>query len=164
MAQWWFAPSGPDAQRYLVKRQWVVEKNKVAHWRYHAVRTNDHRRRPQKLRQWALGRCAMQHLIKEHQRALGFEQLPAKKFHAKWAWLLMGQWAWHLVAWFKRLCLPERCHPMTRATVRHRLLNVAAKMVQQSGQVFWVLAEEKLFEQWSRLAREQVAALKAVSP
>ena len=142
VAELWFAPSGHDEHRYLIKRQWVVEKNKVAHWRYHAVLTNDHRRSPKKLMKWALGRCAMENLIKEHKRDFGFEKMPTKKFHANWAWLLISQLAWNLVAWFKRLCLPERCHTMTRATVRHRLLNVAAEMVQQSGQVFWVLLEE----------------------
>lgn len=168
VAELWFAPVKREAHRYIIKRQWVVEwvveKDGTAHWRYHAVITNDHRRSPKKLMKWALGRCAMENLIKEHKRDFGFEKMPSQKYHANWAWLLISQLAWNLVAWFNRLCLPEVCHTMTLGTLRHRLLNVAGKIVHQSRQLFLVLSEENLFQDWWRFALKRLAEIKPFSP
>lgn len=164
VAELWYAPTAQAEHRYIIKRQWVVEKNSVAHWRHHAVITNDHRRSPKKLMQWALGRCAMENLIKEHKRDFGFEKMPTRKYHANWAWLLISQLAWNLLAWFKRLCLPQACHKMTLGSLRHRLFNVAAKIVHRSRQLFLVLSEENQFKDWWRFALKQLADLKPFSP
>jgi hypothetical protein len=164
VAELWYAPHGHQPHRYIVKRQWVVEKNGRAHWRYHVVITNDHRRSPKKLMKWALGRCTMENLIKEHKNDFGFEKMPTGKFHANWAWLLIGQLAWNLVAWFNRLCLPTECHSLTLGTLRHRLLNVAAKIVHQSRQLFLVLSDESLFQDWWAFALNKLAGLSPISP
>lgn len=164
VAELWYAPFGRSPHRYIIKRQWVVGKDGVARWRHLAVITNDHRRSAKKLMKWALGRCAMENLIKEHKRDFGFEKMPTKKFHSNWAWLLMSQLAWNLIAWFKRLCLPQQCWAMRVGTLRHRLLNVAAKIVHQSRQLFLVISDENQFEDWWRFALKQLAALKPISP
>ena len=164
VAELFFAPIKRPAHRYIIKRQWVVEKDGTAKWRYHVVITNDHRRRPKKLMKWALGRCAMENLIKEHKRDFGFEKMPSQKYHANWAWLLISQLAWNLVAWFNRLCLPQECHTLRLGTLRHRLLNVAGKIVHQSRQLFLVLSEENLFQDWWRFALKRLAEIKPFSP
>ncbi len=159
-----YAPTGHAAHRYVVKRQQVKDKKKGMIWRYHVVITNDHRRGPKKLMKWALGRCSMENLIKEHKHDFGFEKMPTRNFHANWAWLLVSQLAWNLMAWFKRRCLPEECHSMTLGTLRHRLLNVAAKIVHQSRQLFLVLSDENLFQDWWSFALKQLAQLTPISP
>ena len=45
----------------------------------------------------------MENAIKEHKSGFGLEKLPTQKFHANWAYLLIGQLAFNLLAWFKRL-------------------------------------------------------------
>jgi hypothetical protein len=159
-----YAPTGHSEHRYIIKRQWVVEKNGVAHWRYHAVITNEKGRSAKKVMKWALGRCAMENLIKEHKRDFGFEKMPTKKYHANWAWLLISQLAWNVVAWFKRVCLPQTCHKMTVGTLRHRLFRVAGKIVQRSRQLFLVISEENQFKDWWRFALKKLAALNPISP
>ena len=160
----WYAPCGHEAHRYVIKRQWVVEKTGRAHYRHHAVITNDRRRGAKKVMKWSLERCAMENLIKEHKRDFGFEKMPTKSFQANWAWLLIGQLAWNLLVWFKRLCLPAMCQAMTLGSLRHRLLKVAAKIVHQSRQKFLLLSEENRYQDWWRFALKQLAALKPLSP
>lgn len=164
VAELHYAPSGHDAHRYVVKRQQIKDKKKGLIWRYHVVITNDRRRSTKKLMQWALGRCTMENLIKEHKNDFGFEKMPTKLFHANWAWLLISQLAWNLMAWFKRLCLPQACHSMTLGSLRHRLLNVAAKIVHQSRQLFLVLSNENSFQPWWSFALKQLAQLNPISP
>lgn len=164
VAELMYAPTGHAARRYVVKRQRVKDKKKGLIWRYHVVITNDRRRRPKKLMKWALGRCSMENLIKEHKHDFGFEKMPTRSFHANWAWLLISQLAWNLMAWFKRRCLPRECHSMTLGTLRHRLLNVAAKIVHQSRQLFLVLSDENLFQDWWAFALRQLAQLTPISP
>jgi len=159
-----YAPTGHAAQRYVVKRQQVKDKKQGLIWRNHVVITNDQRRSAKKLMKWALGRCTMEKLIKEHKHDFGFEKLPTRSFHANWAWLLISQLAWNLMAWFKRCCLPKSCHSMTLGTLRHRLLNVAGKIVHQARQLFLVLSDENLFQDWWAFALKQLAQLTPISP
>jgi hypothetical protein len=164
VAELQYAPSGHAAHRYVVKRQRIHDKKKGLIWRYHVVITNDRRRSAKKLMQWALGRCTMENLIKEHKRDFGFEKMPTRLFHANWAWLLMSQLAWNLMAWFKRCCLPKECQTMTLGTLRHRLLNVAAKIVHQGRQLFLVLSDENFYQDWWSFALKQLAQLTPISP
>jgi len=160
-----FAPSGRAAHRYIAKRQRLFnKKNKQHQWRYHVVITNDRKRSPKKVMQWALGRCRVENLIKEHKNDFGFEKMPTQKYHANWAWLLIGQLAWNLLAWFNRCCLPAPCHKLTLGTLRHRLLNVAGKIVHQSRQLFLVLSKENLFRDWWEFALKQLAQFQPISP
>lgn len=159
-----YAPTNHAAHRYVVKRQQVKDKKKGLIWRYHVVITNDQSRSAKKLMKWALGRCTMENLIKEHKHDFGFEKMPTQMFHANWAWLLISQLAWNLMAWFKRCCLPDQCHSMTLGTLRHRLLNVAGKIVHQARQLFLVLSDENLFQDWWSFALKQLAQLTPISP
>lgn len=165
VAEWWFAPRGHAAHRYLAKRQRIFQKKRQQHeWRYHVVITNDRQRSPKKVMQWALGRCTVENLIKEHKNDFGLEKMPTHQFHANWAWLLIGQLAWNLLAWFKRCCLPAPCHQLTLRTLRHRLLHVTGKIVQQSRQLFLILSEDNLFRDWWVFALKQLAQFHPISP
>jgi hypothetical protein len=148
---------GHDSQQVTDKRKGVI-------WRYHVVITNNDRRSRKKLMKWALGRCRMENLIKEHKRDFGFEKMPTQRFHANWAWLLISQLAWNVMAWFKRCCLPVSCQTMTLATLRHRLLNVAGKIVHHGRQLFLVLSDANLFQDWWSFALKQLAQLTPISP
>ena len=160
VAELQFAPNHRQPHRYIVKRHRATDNEGNVYWKYHVVITNDRLRGARKVMRWALGRCAMENLIKEHKRDFGFEKMPSQKFHANWAWLLISQLAWNLVAWFSRLCLPQECHKMTVATLRHRLLNVAAKIVHQSRQRYLVLSEKNRFKDWWVFAINKLAQLK----
>lgn len=164
VAELWYGPDGRPPHRYVAKRTKVKDKKGVESWRYHIVITNDHRRTPKQLMAWALKRCGVENRIKEHKNDFGFEKMPSKKYHANWAWLLISQLAWNLFNWFKRVCLPETCQRMTLGTLRHRLLNVAAKIVHRSRQLFLVLSEENFYQDWWSFALKQLAQLTPISP
>lgn len=164
VSELWFAPARRAKHRYVVKRQPVRDKSGEIVWRYHVVITNDEHRGAKKLMSWALGRCAMENLIKEHKNDFGFEKMPSQRFHANWAWLLLSQLAWNIVAWFNRYCLPAICHTMTLGTLRHRLLNVAGRIVHSGRQKFLVLSEENLFKDWWSFALKQLAVLSWCRP
>ena|SRR5262244_799844 len=73
-------------------------------------------------------------------RGLGLEKLPTGRFHANWAYLLMGQIAFKLLAWFKKLVLPSSYQHATLKTIRHHLLNLAGKIVHSARQCFLVIS------------------------
>ena len=106
----------------------------------------------------------MENLIKEHKHDFGFEKMPSQRFHANWAWLLISQLAWNLVAWFNRLCLPEECNKMTVNTIRPRLFKVAAKIVNSGRQRFLVLSDQYMFKDWWSFAIKQLALVTSSTP
>lgn len=150
VAELWYAPFRRAARRYIIKRVKLRDEQEQSLFKYHSVVTNDLRQRPKPLMKWFLKRAAMENLIKEHKRDFGLEKLPTQKFIANWAWFLIGQLAWNLVAWFKRLCLPHSYHTATLRTIRHQLLKVAGRIVHQSRQFFLVLSAQYWFQDaWS---------------
>lgn len=159
IAELWYAPHPQPLHRYIVKRVKLIDKEGASYWSYHCIITNDLRRKPQKLMKWFFKRCAMENLIKEHKHDFGLEKLPTQKFLANWAWFLIGQLAWNLVAWFKRLCLPKQYHTTTVKTIRNRLLNVAGKIVHQARQAFLVLSDQFWFTDVWSFALKQLAMI-----
>src|SRR5262249_23589664 len=71
----------------------------------------------------------------------------------------IGQLAWNLVAWFKRLCLPKEYHQATVKTIRHQLLKVAGKIVHQARQFFLVLSDQYWYQDAWSFALKQLAKL-----
>jgi hypothetical protein len=159
IAELWYAPHTRAPHRYIIKRKKLVDKQGRSYFSYHCVITNDFRRSPKQLMKWFLKRCAMENLIKEHKSDFGLEKMPTQKFLANWAWFLIGQLAWNLVAWFKRLCLPKDYHVATVRTIRHQLLNVAGKIVHQARQFFLVLSDQYWFQDTWLFALKQLAKL-----
>ena len=159
VAELWYAPHTRAPHRYIVKRVRLMDKQGQAYFKYHCVITNDLRRKPKQLMKWFLKRCAMENLIKEHKHDFGMEKLPTQKFLANWAWFLIDQLAWNLVAWFKRLCLPKEYHKATVKTIRHQLLKVAGKIVHQARQFFLVLSDQYWFQDAWSFALKQLAKL-----
>jgi hypothetical protein len=87
------------------------------------------------------------------------EKLPIKKFMVNWAWLLIGQLAFNLVAWLKRLVLPKQYHTSTIKTIRYHLLNLAGRIVQSGRQFFLVLSDHYPFKDVWQFAIKQLAKL-----
>jgi hypothetical protein len=101
----------------------------------------------------------MENAIKEHKSGFGLEKLPTQKFHANWAYLLIGQIAFNLLAWFKRLVLPPTYHQATIKTIRHQLLNFAGKIVHTARQCFLMLSDRYRYQAVWRFAIGRLAHL-----
>lgn len=100
----------PHTYRYIVKREVRLNKKGQAYFHYHVFVTNDETSTPATLLAWQLQHANLENRIKEHKSGFCLEKLPTQNFHANWAYLLIGQIAFNLVAWFKRLVLPPDYH------------------------------------------------------
>jgi hypothetical protein len=145
--------------RYVVKRELAEKKTGELYWKYHALVTNDEVQPAAAVMVWHLQHADMENAIKEHKSGFGLEKLPTQKFHANWAYLLMGQIAFNLVAWFKRLVLPPAYQRTTVKTIRHHLLNLAGKIVHTARRYFLVLSEGYRYQAVWQFAIKRLGAL-----
>lgn len=150
----------PHAYRYIVKRELRENKQHQLSFHYHVFVTNDETSPAHDLLEWHLQHAAMENLIKEHKHGFSLEKLPTQNFHANWAYLLIGQLAFNLVAWFKKLILPPDYHRATVQTIRHQVLNVAAKIVRTARQLFLVISQEYRYQDVWSFALAQLAHFK----
>lgn len=155
-----YQPTGwPRAYRYIIKRELRLTKTKALEFHYHAFVTNDETTKALELADWHAQHANMENRIKDHKSGLSLEKLPSQRFHANWAYLLIGQLAFNLVAWFKRLVLPADYHQVTLKTLRYQVLNVAGKIVHTARQFFLVLSDAYQFQDTWRFALQQLAKL-----
>jgi Transposase DDE domain group 1 len=145
--------------RYVVKREVAETKAGDLYWRYHATVTNEEAWSAREVVVWHLHHAAMENAIKEHKSGFGLEKLPTQKFHANWAYLLIGQLAFNLVAWFKRLVLPPSYHRATIKTIRHHLLNLAGKIVHTARRCFLMISDQYRYQAVWRFAIDRLAHL-----
>ena len=129
------------------------------YWKYQATVTNHEGRSARARAVWHLQPATRENAIKEPKSGFGLEKLPTQKFHANWAYLLIGQLAFNLLAWFKRLVLPPAYHHATIKTIRHHLLNLAGKIVHTARQCFLMLSDRYRYQALWRFAIGQLAHL-----
>jgi hypothetical protein len=149
----------PKAYRYVIKRQLVEKKNGDLYWQYHVFVTNDEVTPARDLEGWHLQHADMENRIKEHKSGLGLEKLPTGSFHANWAYLLIGQIAFNLLAWFKKLVLPSSYHHTTLKILRHHLFNLAGKIVHSARQCFLVISNRYRYQSVWQFALGRLAHL-----
>jgi hypothetical protein len=155
-----YQPTGwAHPYRYVVKRDLTEKASGELYWKYHVVVTTDAIRPAAALMVWHLQHADMENAIKEHKSGFGLEKLPTQKFHANWAYLLIGQLAFNLVAWFKRLVLPPSYHRTTIKTIRHRFLHLAGKLVHTARRVFLVISDCYRYQGVWQFAMQRLAHL-----
>lgn len=145
--------------RYVVKRNLMENKKGELYFRYHVLVTNDSERSAAEVLIWHLQHANMENRIKEHKSGFGLEKMPTQRFHANWAYLLIGQIAFNLVAWFKKMVLPEHYHQSTIKTIRHQVLNVAGKIVQTGRKFYLVISDQYRYQDVWEHAIKKLAAL-----
>lgn len=149
-----------QSYRYVVKRQVTERKDGELEWQYHVFVTNDETTPAAALVAWHLQHADMENRIKEHKSGLGLEKLPSGRFHGNWAYLLIGQIAFNLLAWFKNLILPPSYHHATAKTIRHHLLTLAGKIVHSARQCFLMISSRYRYQPVWQFALERLASLK----
>jgi hypothetical protein len=155
-----YQPTGWErSYRYGVKRELAEKKTGELYWKYHVLVTDEAVQSAAAVMVWHLQHADMENAIKEHKSGFGLEKLPTQKFHANWAYLLMGQIAFNLVAWFKRLVLPPSYRRTTIKTIRHHLLNLAGKIVHTTRRCFLVISEGYRYQAVWQFAMKQLASL-----
>jgi hypothetical protein len=155
-----YQPTGwPQPYRYVVKREVAETKAGELYWKYHVTVTNEEGLSAREVVVWHCQHAAMENAIKEHKSGFGLEKLPTQKFHANWAYLLIGQLAFNLVAWFKRFVLPARYQRATIKTIRHHLLNLAGKIVHTARRCFLMISDQYRYQMVWHVAMQRLAHL-----
>jgi len=161
VAELYYQPTGWDhPYRYVVKRELAETKSGELYWHYHALVTNDDAQPAAAVLVWHLQHANMENAIKEHKSGFGLEKLPTQRFHANWAYLLIGQLAFNLAAWFKRLVLPPTYHRTTIKTLRYHLLNLAGKIVHTARRCFLVISDCYRYQSVWQFAIKRLASLR----
>jgi len=155
-----YQPTGwSQPYRYVVKREVAETKAGELYWKYHVTVTTEEGLSAREVVVWHLQHAAMENAIKEHKSGFGLEKLPTQKFHANWAYLLIGQLAFNLVAWFKRLVLPASYQRATIKTIRHHLLNLAGKIVHTARRCFLMISDQYRYQAVWHVAMQRLAHL-----
>jgi len=145
--------------RYVVKRNLEEKKSGELYFRYHILVTNNETDPKAEVLEWHLQHANMENHIKEHKSGFSLEKLPTQIFHANWAYLLIGQIAFNLVAWFKRMVLPVSYHNSTIKTIRHHILNLAGKIVHSARKFFLIISDCYSYKSLWKFALKRLAAL-----
>ncbi len=145
--------------RYVGKRALAETKAGERYGKYHATVTNDPEWSAREVVVWHLQHANMENASKEHKSGFGLEKLPTQKFHANWAYLLIGQLAFNLVAWFKRLGLPPGYQRPTIKPIRHHLFNLAGKLVHSARQIFLVISDSYRYQTVWQFAMQRLPHL-----
>jgi hypothetical protein len=131
-----YQPHGwPHPYRFVVVRKTLPDEESlqttlftVGRYSYHAFVTN--------LRIWPLAvyrlyndRAAVELIIKELKADYPLAKIPTGQFAANEAYFHLLLFAYNLMNWFKRLCLPAEYHSMTLGTLRRRLLMIPGEYV-----------------------------------
>jgi len=165
VAEFRYQPHGwSRSYRYIAKRELRQDKHGSLYFHYHLFVTNDELTLSKDLLAWHLQHADMENLIKEHKHGFDLEKLPTASFHANWAYLLIGQLAFNLVAWFKKLILPTQYHRATLKTIQHQLFNVAGKIVHSARQFFLVISSEYRYQDVWHFALNKLAQFKNSTP
>jgi Transposase DDE domain group 1 len=145
--------------RSVLKRELAETKDGKLDWKSHATVTNEEKQAAGAVVVWHLQHAKMENAIKEHKSGFGLEKLPTQKCHANWAYLLIGQLAFNLAAWCKRLVLPPSYQRATIKTIRPPLLNLAGKLVHTARRCCLMLSAQYRYQVVWRFAIARLAHL-----
>ena len=79
------------------------------------------------------GRAAIEVYIKELKQDYALAKIPTNKFQANQAYFHLLLFAYNIVNWFKRICLPQKFQNATLETIRTELLVLPARLVKSKN-------------------------------
>ena len=134
-AEFWYQPHGwPGPYRFVVIRRPLEEEPSdqltlfpVTRHTYQVLVTNLDLQ-PIHLWRFFNDRAALELIIRELKGAYPLGRVPTKHFFANEAYFHLLLFAYNLMQWFKRFCLPADWHAMTLGTLRSRLLLTPAQL------------------------------------
>jgi len=72
-------------------------------------------------------------VIREMKEAYALGKIPTGDWAANCAYFQLVVFAYNLLNWFRRFCLPEPWHRLTLPTIRQRLLVIPGELVRPQG-------------------------------
>jgi hypothetical protein len=137
VSEFMYQPKGWQKEyRFVVIRRPIAEENSdqltlftIGRYSYQVIVTNL-RLKPLNVWKFYNGRASVELIIKELKEDYPLAKIPTKHFAANEAYFHLLLFAYNLVNWFKRLCLPKEFQNMTLKTLRTRLLFVPSELVR----------------------------------
>jgi hypothetical protein len=140
VAECQYQPHGcPHPYRFVIVRKALPEEDSpqttlftVGRYSYHAFVTN-FRIWPIAVYRFYNDRAAMENIIKELKADYSLAKIPTGHFAANETYFHLLLFAYNLVQWFQRLCLPPAYHAMTLGTLRRQLLMLPGEFVHPNN-------------------------------
>lgn len=166
-AEFWYQPHGwPGPYRFVVIRRPLEEEPgaqltlfTVKRHTYQVLVTNLDLQ-PIHLWRFYNDRAALELIIRELKGDYPLGRVPTKHFFANEAYFHLLLFAYNLMQWFKRFCLPEDWHAMTLGTVRSRLLLTPAQFLRSENLPILRLPATSPNEEVWRYAIKRITRLK----
>lgn len=105
-------------------------------------------------------RAAVELIIKELKGAYPLAKIPTKHFAANEAFFHILLFAYNLINWFKRLCLPKKFQNMTLSSLRYRLLLIPCEIVRPGNRPKIILPKNFLYKNAFEFAIKKIKKLK----
>jgi len=166
-AEFWYQPHGwPGPYRFVVIRR-PLEDEPSAQLTLFSVRRHTYQvlvtnldLQPIHLWRFYNDRAALELIIRELKGDYPLGRVPTKHFFANEAYFHLLLFAYNLMQWFKRFCLPEDWHAMTLGTVRSRLLLTPAQFLRSENLPILRLPATSPDEEVWRYAIKRITRLK----
>jgi len=137
VAKFYYQPKGwIKKYRFVVIRRPIPEEPSsqlslfsMGKYSYQVIVTNL-KLKPLNVWKFYNGRAAVELIIKELKEDYPLAKIPTKHFAANEAYFHLLLFAYNLINWFKRLCLPKDLQTMTLKTLRTQLLFVPGELVR----------------------------------
>jgi len=105
-------------------------------------------------------RAAVELIIKELKGAYPLAKIPTKHFAANEAFFHILLFAYNLINWFKRLCLPKEFQNMTLSSLRSRLVFIPCEIVKPGNRPKIILPKNFLYKNAFDYAIKKIKKLK----
>jgi len=106
------------------------------------------------------GRASVELIIKELKGDYPLGKIPTKHFSANKSYFHILLFAYNLINWFKRLCLPVEFQNMTLQTLRSRLLLIPGELTRSKNRPTLKLAANFLYKEAFEYAIKKIEQLK----
>jgi len=105
-------------------------------------------------------RAAIEIIIRELKESFALAKIPTNKFQANQAYFHLLVFAYNIVNWFKRLCLPPRFRNATLETIRTEFLVLPARLVKTDNRNILKLPAEYISKQTMGHIIEKIKKIK----
>lgn len=103
--------------------------------------------KPQNVWHFYRGRAAIELIIKELKDDYTLAKIPTNNFLANQAYFYLLLFAYNLVNWFKRTCLPPKFQNATLQTIRTKFLVLPARLIKSGSKNVLKVPAEYISEQ-----------------
>jgi hypothetical protein len=139
-AEFSYAPLGwPGPRRFIAIRRpipeepsWQLHLFRMGKYLYQAIVT-DLDLTPLHVWRFYNDRAEAELVIRELKEAYALGKIPSRRWQVDEAYFQLVVFAYHLLNWFRRLCLPPELQRWTLRTPRNQLLLVPAELVRPHG-------------------------------